>query len=132
LQRIQTGAGISAAEYLQARRQLEQARRASAHIFQTVDIFVTPTMQIPTLSIAEVPSEPNAAIAIEKPLMRNTSPLDGYGLPTISVPCGFTRSGLPIGLQVSGALGSDALVLRVAHAYEQATKWHLKYPPLFA
>jgi aspartyl-tRNA(Asn)/glutamyl-tRNA(Gln) amidotransferase subunit A len=132
LQRIETGAGISTPEYLQARRQLEQARRESAHIFETVDAFITPTTQIPTLSIAEVPVEPPAAIAIEKPLMRNTSPLDGYGLPTISIPCGFTRSGLPIGLQISGALGADALVLRLAHAYEQATKWHLKHPPKFA
>jgi aspartyl-tRNA(Asn)/glutamyl-tRNA(Gln) amidotransferase subunit A len=130
LQRIQSGSRITATEYLQARRQLEQTRRATTQIFQSVDVFITPTMPAPTPAIAEVPSDPTPAIAMEAPLMRNTSPLDGYGLPSISIPCGFTRAGMPIGLQISGPMGSDATVLRLAHAFQQVTDWQTKSPKM--
>jgi aspartyl-tRNA(Asn)/glutamyl-tRNA(Gln) amidotransferase subunit A len=63
-------------------------------------------------------------------MLRNTRPWNALGLPTISVPCGFTKNGVPIGLQISGALGDDSRVLAAAHAYEQATDWHRKRPPL--
>jgi aspartyl-tRNA(Asn)/glutamyl-tRNA(Gln) amidotransferase subunit A len=52
------------------------------------------------------------------------------GLPGISVPCGFTGDGLPVGLQIVGKAFDEAGVLRVAHAYEQATDWHRRRPPL--
>ena len=61
-------------------------------------------------------------------LLRNTRPVNVWGLPAISVPCGFTSAGLPIGLQISGPPGGDAAVLQVAHAYEQATEWHKRRP----
>jgi aspartyl-tRNA(Asn)/glutamyl-tRNA(Gln) amidotransferase subunit A len=64
------------------------------------------------------------------PLLSNTGPFDVYGLPTISVPGGFTKSGLPIGLQLSGAPWAESTVLSIAHAYQQATDWHLKKPQL--
>lgn len=130
LARIKTGADISTVAYIQARRQLDQVRREIAEVFQMVDILVTPTTQIPALVIAEVPTDPNAAIALEKPLTRNTSPFDAYGLPTISVPCGFTSTGLPVGLQISGPRGGEAVVLQLAHAYEQATEWHKRHPTI--
>jgi aspartyl-tRNA(Asn)/glutamyl-tRNA(Gln) amidotransferase subunit A len=62
--------------------------------------------------------------------IRNTSPFNVYGWPTISVPCGFTRSGLPIGMQISGRSQEDAVVLQLAHAYEQSTDWHTRRPRL--
>jgi aspartyl-tRNA(Asn)/glutamyl-tRNA(Gln) amidotransferase subunit A len=130
LQRIQSGSRISATDYLQARRQLEQTRRATTQIFQSVDVFITPTMPVPALAIAQVPSDPAAAIAAEAPLMRNTSPFDGYGLPSISIACGFTRAGMPIGLQISGPMGGDATVLRIAHAFQQVTDWQTKSPTM--
>jgi aspartyl-tRNA(Asn)/glutamyl-tRNA(Gln) amidotransferase subunit A len=61
---------------------------------------------------------------------RNTVPFDTFGLPAISVPCGFTRSGLPIGLQICGPPFGDSSVLALAHAYEQATPWHNRRPSL--
>jgi aspartyl-tRNA(Asn)/glutamyl-tRNA(Gln) amidotransferase subunit A len=61
-------------------------------------------------------------------MLRNTRPFDMFGAPTISVPCGFTRSGLPIGMQITGALGDEGIVLRLARAYEQATEWHKRQP----
>jgi aspartyl-tRNA(Asn)/glutamyl-tRNA(Gln) amidotransferase subunit A len=61
-------------------------------------------------------------------LLRNTSPFSVLFWPSVSVPCGFQREGLPVGLQISGKPGADATVLRLAHAYEQATDWHKRVP----
>ena len=60
----------------------------------------------------------------------NTAAFDVYGLPTVSIPCGFTTSGLPIGLQISGKHFAEPTVLTLAHAYEQATEWHKRRPML--
>jgi aspartyl-tRNA(Asn)/glutamyl-tRNA(Gln) amidotransferase subunit A len=60
--------------------------------------------------------------------LRNTAPFNKYGIPTISVPCGFTREGLPIGLQISGPPGGEAIVLQLAETFEQSTSWHKKHP----
>jgi len=64
--------------------------------------------------------------------LRNTTPFDKNGLPTISIPCGFTTKGLPIGLQISGPLGGERVVLQLANAYEQATEWHKRRPQIAA
>jgi Asp-tRNA(Asn)/Glu-tRNA(Gln) amidotransferase A subunit family amidase len=61
-------------------------------------------------------------------LLRNTRPVNVWGLPAISIPCGFTETGLPIGLQIIGPHWAEARVLQVAHAYEQATAWHKRKP----
>jgi aspartyl-tRNA(Asn)/glutamyl-tRNA(Gln) amidotransferase subunit A len=60
----------------------------------------------------------------------NTRPFNGYGLPVISIPCGFSKDGLPIGLQIAGPLFSEGSVLALAHAYQQATDWHKRRPGL--
>jgi aspartyl-tRNA(Asn)/glutamyl-tRNA(Gln) amidotransferase subunit A len=60
----------------------------------------------------------------------NTAAFDIYGLPTLSVPCGFTQSGLPIGLQISGNHFAESTVLALANAYERATEWHKRRPAL--
>ena len=62
----------------------------------------------------------------------NTAPFDAYGVPAISLPCGFTKDGLPIGLMIAGPHFSEGKVLALAYAYQQATDWHLKKPPLAA
>jgi aspartyl-tRNA(Asn)/glutamyl-tRNA(Gln) amidotransferase subunit A len=128
LTRIRTGADITTSAYIQARRQLAETRRTIGQVFQTVDAIVTPTTPILPLTIAEVSTDVRTSIDKTTPAIRNTSPFDVYGWPTISIPCGFTESGFPIGLQVSGPSGGDAVVLRLAHAYEQATDWHSRRP----
>jgi Asp-tRNA(Asn)/Glu-tRNA(Gln) amidotransferase A subunit family amidase len=60
--------------------------------------------------------------------LRNTRPFNVWGIPTVSVPCGFTKDGLPIGLQLAAAPWRERLVLQVAHAYEQVTDWHTRTP----
>jgi len=60
----------------------------------------------------------------------NTRPFNGYGLPTITVPCGFTKDGMPIGLQIAGRHFGEINVLALAYAYQEATDWHKRRPPL--
>jgi len=62
--------------------------------------------------------------------IRNTAPFNVLGLPAISIPCGFTPSGLLIGLQIAGAPFEETTVLALAHTYEQATEWHRRIPPV--
>jgi len=126
LSRIMGGANVSSSDYIQARRRMIIARNTIGDLFETVDVLVTPTAARPPPTIAaSLASAPDEGIMI-----RNTLPFDVYGLPTISVPCGFTRKGLPIGLQISGPRLAEARVLALAHAYEQATDWHEREPPL--
>ena len=63
-------------------------------------------------------------------ILRLMRPFNLTGLPAISIPCGFTSTGLPIGLQIAGKPFDEATVLRVAHAYEQHTDWHRRQPPI--
>jgi aspartyl-tRNA(Asn)/glutamyl-tRNA(Gln) amidotransferase subunit A len=60
----------------------------------------------------------------------NTRPFNGYGLPVISIPCGFSKDGLPIGLQIAGPLFAESTVLALAHAYQKETDWHTRKPGL--
>lgn len=69
----------------------------------------------------------------DKPLnpeLENTGQFNAYGIPAISVPCGFSSAGLPVGLMVAGPRFSEARVLALASAYERATDWHTRKPPL--
>jgi aspartyl-tRNA(Asn)/glutamyl-tRNA(Gln) amidotransferase subunit A len=122
---IQNAADVTVPAYVQARRQLDLLRRGIAKVFATVDLLITPTLPSPPVTIAQG-AEPTVVS------IRNTSPFDVLGLPAISVPCGFTTSGLPIGLQIVGAPFGESTVLAMAHAYEQATDWHSRHPKLNA
>jgi aspartyl-tRNA(Asn)/glutamyl-tRNA(Gln) amidotransferase subunit A len=126
LRRIRSGENISTAEYIQRRRELDQERRRAHDFFSEVDLLVTPTTPIPAPAIAHLKKDPAALRPTELALLRNTRPFNVWGLPAISLPCGFTKSGLPIGLQVAGPHWREDLVLRLAYAYEQATEWHTR------
>jgi aspartyl-tRNA(Asn)/glutamyl-tRNA(Gln) amidotransferase subunit A len=126
LRRIKTGEKISAAEYIQGRHEQERERRRALQFFSDVDLLITPTTPIPAPAIADLRKNPEALRPAELVLLRNTRPFNVWGLPTISVPCGFTKSGLPIGLQIAGSHWREDLVLRLAYAYEQNTEWHLR------
>ena len=124
LRRLRTGKDVSAAEYIQRRRELEQARRNIQAVFAEVDLLVTPTTPMPAPAIADLRANPEALRPAELKLLRNTRPFNVWGLPAISLPSGFTQGGLPIGLQIAGPPWREDLVLRLAHSYEQATAWH--------
>jgi len=128
LERILAAGQVPAARYIGARHELTLARRAVEHVFADVDLLVTPTTPgLPEeIAKAENPAEASGA----ESSVRNTQAFNCYGIPTISVPCGFSRTGLPIGLQISGPRLGETNVLALAHAYEQATDWHRRRQPL--
>ena len=124
VRRIRSGENVSAVEYIEQRRELEAARRRIRSIFSDGDVLVTPTTPMPAPAIAGLKASPEALRPAELRLLRNTRPFNVWGLPAISVPCGFTQSGLPIGLQIAGPPWREDMVLQLAYAYEQATAWH--------
>jgi len=128
LTRIKSGENITAADALRAGRDLQASRHAIRRIFDEVDILLTPTVPIPPPSIAALLEHPENLRPQELIMLRNTRPFNVWGIPAISVPCGFTEDGLPIGLQLAAAPWKEDLLLQVALAYEQATEWHNKTP----
>jgi aspartyl-tRNA(Asn)/glutamyl-tRNA(Gln) amidotransferase subunit A len=134
---IQASGKANAATYAQARRHVDVVRREIRNVFTTVDVLITPTQRGVAQPIAP-PQPPPAggrggrggAPPPGGGGIVNTAAFDIYGLPTISVPCGFSASGLPIGLQISGDHFAESTVLALAHAYEQATEWHTRRPAL--
>jgi aspartyl-tRNA(Asn)/glutamyl-tRNA(Gln) amidotransferase subunit A len=122
LRRIRSGERFAAVEYIQRRRELEEARRHAAEIFADVDLLVMPTTPMPAPATAELKQDPAALRPAELKLLRNTRPFNVWGLPAISVPCGVTTSGLPIGLQIVGPPWREDLVLRMAWAYERTRR----------
>ena len=122
LQRLLRGADITAAEYAEARYELSRIRKEIANVFEDVDLLIMPTKRV-------LPGFINEASNNSNPI-RNTLPFNLYGTPAISIPCGFSREGLPIGLQISGPHLGETKVLALANAYEQATEWHLRQPAL--
>jgi len=130
LKRIRSGSDVSAADYIHRYRELLTQRREIAKLFNRVDLIITPTTPLPPPTFAELAKSPNELRPKELIMLRNTRPFNIYGLPSISVPCGFTKSGLPIGLQISGASGTEGSVLSLAGAYQKETDWHVKRPAM--
>jgi aspartyl-tRNA(Asn)/glutamyl-tRNA(Gln) amidotransferase subunit A len=129
-QRLERAAGISAADYVIARREMEYLRWKADDIFSSVDLLVTPTTAIAPITIESGyldPPLPPSGTPVE---FRNTHMFDVLGLPAISVPCGFTRDGMPIGLQIAGPRFGESRVLTLSHAYQQITDWHTHSPRL--
>ena len=130
LARIQSAAKTSAAAALRARRELDAARHAIRKVFDDVDILLTPTVPIPPPVIADLKARPEDLRPAELLLLRNTRPFNVWGIPAISIPCGFTAENLPIGLQLGAAPWREDLLLQAAYAYEQVTDWHTRVPSI--
>ncbi len=123
--RLELARGYSAVTHVQARRLRETAREEWRQgVFSRADILATPTTAIPAPAIED------SSLQTTLNLIRLTNPFNFLGLPAISIPCGFTASGLPIGLQLAGRWWDEAAVLRAAHAYQQATEWAQRRPQL--
>jgi aspartyl-tRNA(Asn)/glutamyl-tRNA(Gln) amidotransferase subunit A len=106
--------------YVEARPQLDELRRSINDSFSKIDFVVTPTSPVPPITIAEAM---NLSPSPQGELwLRNTRPFNAYGIPTISIPCGFTQAGLPIGLQIATRLFGEASLLSFAHVFEQRTR----------
>jgi aspartyl-tRNA(Asn)/glutamyl-tRNA(Gln) amidotransferase subunit A len=118
LRRVQAGAEISEAEYRSALLVLMKMRREIREKPPEVDVLVTPTTPVLPPRISDLTKDITQLRPMEIVLLRNTRPMNVWGLPAISVPCGTTSAGLPIGLQIAAAPGKDAQLLRIAHAFE--------------
>ncbi|ADW67284.1 Asp-tRNA(Asn)/Glu-tRNA(Gln) amidotransferase GatCAB subunit A [Granulicella tundricola] len=125
LQALADKDGGSASSYVDLSWKLQALRRTIDSHFKEVDLVVLPTMVNPAHKLDFVrPPDYNWHD------YTNSPEYNAYGIPAISVPCGFTRGGLPVGLTIAGPTFADGKVLALAHAYEQATQWHLKRPPI--
>jgi len=125
LQRLQMGAARTSSEYVLLRREQSRLRRLYERFFEDFDILI-----MPSTPVVAPPIEGPDAIEQARLLTRFTAPFNLTGLPALSLPCGFSRDGLPIGLQIVGRPWAEAAILRVGQAYEQATEWHLRRPDL--
>jgi aspartyl-tRNA(Asn)/glutamyl-tRNA(Gln) amidotransferase subunit A len=118
LQRLQMGAAFTSTEYILARRTQTQLRRRFELFFDEFDLLITPTTPI-----SAPPITGPDAVEQAKILTRFTAPFNLTGLPALSLPCGFTRTGLPIGLQIVGPFWGEERILQAGYAYEQSAGW---------
>jgi aspartyl-tRNA(Asn)/glutamyl-tRNA(Gln) amidotransferase subunit A len=124
---LQSGANAKASEYVRGHWRLELLRRTIDDAFKDVDLVVLPTRR-------RTPRTVDASIKREEtdvprnPELENTGAFNLYGIPAISIPCGFTSKGMPVGLMIAGPRFSEGRVLALAHAFEQATEWHRRAP----
>lgn len=125
LQRLRNGASLAVKDYILARRTQSLLHRQFARFFEHYDVLL-----MPTTPIAALPIEGPDALELARLLTRYTAPFNLTGLPALSLPCGFTSEGLPIGLQIIAPPWGEARLLRAAYAYEQATDWHKRKPAL--
>ena len=123
--RLEDGAKTSSTEYVLARRTQAEVRKRCEQFFESYDFLITPTTPIAAPTI-----EGHDAVEQAAQLTRFTAPFNLTGLPALSLPCGFTKEGLPIGLQIVSHACADAKVLNAGYALEQATEWHKKRPVL--
>lgn len=125
-----TAANAKATDYIRAKWELETLRRTVDDAFTDFDLVVLPTQRILPPLLDELIKRAHDPKPADPVVTSNTAPFDVYGLPAISIPCGFSKSGLPIGLMIAGPRFSEGKVLALAQAYEQATEWHKRKPPL--
>ncbi len=128
---LQLSAHVGADTYLQAQRLRTLICDGMARVFQQVDLLLTPTLPTtaPRLDARTIDGV-DGPLDVRAALTLFTRPFNLTGLPALSMPCGFDGE-LPMGLQLVGRAFDEATVLRAAQAYETATRWHDRRPPLF-
>ena len=123
--RLEDGTNTSSTDYILARRTQAEFKKRLELFFESYDFLITPTTPIAAPTI-----EGHDAVEQAARLTRFTAPFNLAGLPALSLPCGFTEKGLPIGLQIISRAWGEFKVLNLGHAFEQATDWHLRQPDL--
>ena len=129
--RLKWGLLLPAAAYVKAQRLRALICHDATRLWREVDVLMTPATAIAAHRIGD--SQVRLAgreISTREGLLRLMRPFNLTGLPAVSVPCGFTATGLPIGVQIAGKPFAESTVLRVAHAYERHTEWHRRQPPM--
>jgi aspartyl-tRNA(Asn)/glutamyl-tRNA(Gln) amidotransferase subunit A len=131
LMRLQNGLAIPGVSYLETLRWRGPALAAHFTAVADVDAVIAPVSPIPAPTIAEsdVGNGPDAEAVIQR-LTRFTRPINYLGLPALSIPAGFTRGGLPVGMQLVGRSFEEAMLLRIGAAFQRATDFHERVPQL--
>ena len=122
--RFRIGGLFSASDYVQSQRIRKVVNRECAEVLQKVDVLVTPTMTQPAAAFEGYDATSNITGR------SFTAPFNLTGLPAISVPCGFTASGLPVGMQIAGKPFDEPGVIRAAYAYQQEARWFERRPSI--
>jgi aspartyl-tRNA(Asn)/glutamyl-tRNA(Gln) amidotransferase subunit A len=115
---------VTAIKYVETLKRLRECKRDIRRVFEQVDILLLPTKR---------DTAPTIQATVDESYRRppsNTSAFNRFGTPAISVPCGFSRDLLPIGLEIVGPSFAEPRVLAVANAYQNATDWHMRHPAL--
>jgi aspartyl-tRNA(Asn)/glutamyl-tRNA(Gln) amidotransferase subunit A len=130
-ERLRLGAFVSGADYVNGQRARALVRDSVDRVFAGLDVLVAPTTPIAATAVGASQTEIKGERQPVRPsLIRFTRPFNVTGHPAASIPCGFTGDGLPVGLHIVGRPFDEATVLRVADAYQRATDWHARRPPL--
>jgi aspartyl-tRNA(Asn)/glutamyl-tRNA(Gln) amidotransferase subunit A len=129
--RLEAGLFVSAADYLRAQQARSLFDRQARELLEQVDLLAGPTEPVTApLLLAERVQAGEREVGTTGALTQYTRPYNLTGFPAISAPCGFSEAGLPMALQLAGRPFDELTVLRAAHAYEQATEWHSRRPPI--
>jgi len=129
---LQLGNLITATDYLRALQIRRQFKARMEKVFERnqLDVLLTPTLSIPAITLAERFPPPKEGDSIPIKWNSHCMPFNFTGQPALSIPCGFTGDNLPVGLQIVGRPFDEPTVLRIGKAYESATTWHLRAPPV--
>jgi aspartyl-tRNA(Asn)/glutamyl-tRNA(Gln) amidotransferase subunit A len=129
--RLKWGLLLPTSAYVKAQRLRTLLCRDVQRLWADVDVLVVPATMMPAPRIGETLARfPTREMSTREALLRLMRPFNLTGLPAMSIACGFTAGGLPIGLQIAGKPFDEGTVLRLGHAYEQHTNWHQRRPPL--
>jgi aspartyl-tRNA(Asn)/glutamyl-tRNA(Gln) amidotransferase subunit A len=123
-QRLMAGAFMSAGDYVNAQRRRAQMIAAVEDAFQDVDILLCASAMDPASRIDDM------AETLRTYPRQARTPFNVTGHPALAMMAGLSEKGLPLSVQFVGRYGADASVLRVARAYERASEWHLRRPPI--
>jgi aspartyl-tRNA(Asn)/glutamyl-tRNA(Gln) amidotransferase subunit A len=127
--RLQNGLAVSGVSYLEAMRWRGPALAAHNAAVAGVDAMIMPVAPVaaPTIAESDVGNSPDAEAVIQR-LTRFTRPINYLGLPSLSIPSGFTKDGLPVGMQLVGRSFDEAMILRIGAAFQRATDFHDRVP----
>ena len=128
---LEQGLSVLATDYLEAQRARRAFRRDFGAAFERVDALLAPAVPVQTARIGELEIRVQGKLEnVRLATTRNIRALNLTALPVLSVPCGFQADGLPVGLQIVGPEGAERKILKIGRAYEKATDWHLRTPPM--
>ena len=129
--RLEAGLFISASDYLRAQQGRALFNQQTRDLLNEVDLLAGPTEPVTApLLLADHVQAGEHSVGTTSALTKYTRPYNITGFPAISIPCGFSSSNMPMALQLCGRPFDEPTVLRAAHAYEQATEWHKRRPPV--